>query len=64
MTEELVRIELYLPVELAERVDITIERRGGRSPVQTKEHFLLAALLWALASIEEDDRASEMALDI
>jgi hypothetical protein len=48
-----VRVELMLPLELAERVDIEVGRRGSCWPTKSRENFLLSALLWSLASIDE-----------
>jgi hypothetical protein len=61
-TQATVKVELFLPPDLAEKVDAAIQRRGSCS--LTRQHFLLSTLLWALVNIEEDDRATKMGLDI
>jgi hypothetical protein len=57
-----VRVELFLPPELAEKVDAALERWGS-CPL-TREHFFLSAALWALSSIEETDYLTAMGLDV
>ena len=57
-----VQIELFLPHELAEKVDDVIGRRG-RS-ILSREHILLSALLWSLANFEEADLTTQLGLDV
>lgn len=61
-TQETVRVELFLPPDLAERVDAAIGRRSNSC--MTREHFVISTLLWALSNVAESDGITQMGLDI
>lgn len=54
------RIEIILPLGLAERVEAAMERLLD---LRTKEQFAVTAILWALESLDASDTITMMGLD-